>query len=469
MIGITSYSTYIPRYRLEREKIARVWNQDSFGGERSVANYDEDSFTMAAESALDCLGDNNPKEIGGLFFASTTSPYSEKLVSSMLSTVIGMDTKALTGDVSGATRCGSIALKAAFDSIRCATTNNIIVAVSDCRMGEPGSDLEPILGDGATAIQVGNSGVIASLEGEYVLSNEINDYWRLLNGKFVRAGDNRFIWSYGYLKTLKEVLTDFLKQSHFQIKDFTNIVVSYPDHRAYSRLVKEIGLKKNLIQDDLFKYVGNTGSAFGPMLLISVLEKSTAGDLVLYLDYGSGCSAFIFKIQKEIEILKKKKKGISAFLENKKELPSYERFLEFKRLIDKDNPAPPPFSTSALLWKESKQNFGLYGVQCNKCSYINFPIRRICPNCGSKDNFKDFRLSKHGEVFTFTKDRVFPSPDPPLVMAVIDLRGGGRIYTQMADCDENEVHIGAKTELTLRKYHQGGGYNNYFWKARLCR
>jgi 3-hydroxy-3-methylglutaryl CoA synthase len=50
MIGICGYGAYIPRYRLNRKIISNAmgWlNGAALPGEKSVANYDEDSITMA--------------------------------------------------------------------------------------------------------------------------------------------------------------------------------------------------------------------------------------------------------------------------------------------------------------------------------------------------------------------------------------------------------------------------------------
>jgi len=48
MVGIRSYGAYIPLYRLERAEIVKAW-QSPFPvpGEKAVANFDEDSLTMA--------------------------------------------------------------------------------------------------------------------------------------------------------------------------------------------------------------------------------------------------------------------------------------------------------------------------------------------------------------------------------------------------------------------------------------
>ena len=69
MVGISSYGTYIPKFRLGKETSG--WNS---GYERSVANFDEDSVTMGVAAARICLKGQDTNEIDGLIFATTTSP-----------------------------------------------------------------------------------------------------------------------------------------------------------------------------------------------------------------------------------------------------------------------------------------------------------------------------------------------------------------------------------------------------------
>ncbi len=76
MAGIQAAAGYVPRYRLPREVIAKEWGQASAGGEKAVANHDEDSLTMALNAALALRGSAGAPD--AVFFASTTSPWAEK-------------------------------------------------------------------------------------------------------------------------------------------------------------------------------------------------------------------------------------------------------------------------------------------------------------------------------------------------------------------------------------------------------
>ncbi len=72
-----------------------------------------------------------------------------------------------------------------------------------------------------------------------------------------------------------------------------------------------------------------------------------------------------------------------------------------------------------------------------------------------------------GTIATFTVDRLAYSPSPPVVFAVVDFDGGGRLPVELTDVDIDQVRIGARVELTFRKLFTADGIHNYFWKARL--
>ncbi|MDP3040693.1 MAG: OB-fold domain-containing protein, partial [Deltaproteobacteria bacterium] len=84
----------------------------------------------------------------------------------------------------------------------------------------------------------------------------------------------------------------------------------------------------------------------------------------------------------------------------------------------------------------------------------------------AKDEYEDAKLPRRGKIYTLAKDYLFPNPDPPTVMAVADMEGGGRFYGQVTDCDPSQVKIGMPVEMTFRRFHQGDGFYNYFWKLR---
>ncbi|TMA96766.1 MAG: hypothetical protein E6J70_15750 [Deltaproteobacteria bacterium] len=94
------------------------------------------------------------------------------------------------------------------------------------------------------------------------------------------------------------------------------------------------------------------------------------------------------------------------------------------------------------------------------------PVARPEAECADPNGLEEVKLARRGQLFTFTNDYLTESPDPPVTHAVVDLDGGGRLYVQLTDCEPERVEIDMPLELTFRKIHEAGGFNNYFWKAR---
>ena len=75
MVGIKNYGAYIPFNRLTRKCIGEAFGKKTAAGERSVANYDEDSITMAVTAALESTRGYDTRALDAVYFASTTAPY----------------------------------------------------------------------------------------------------------------------------------------------------------------------------------------------------------------------------------------------------------------------------------------------------------------------------------------------------------------------------------------------------------
>jgi uncharacterized OB-fold protein len=87
------------------------------------------------------------------------------------------------------------------------------------------------------------------------------------------------------------------------------------------------------------------------------------------------------------------------------------------------------------------------------------------PDEGELEPMADAR----GTVVTFTIDRLSYTPSPPMVFAVVDFDGGGRLPVELTDVDADQVTVGDRVEMTFRRLSTADGIHNYFWKARPCR
>lgn len=468
MVGITAFGAYVPMYRLSGQVVGGVWGEGAADAERSVANYDEDSLTMAVEATLNCLAGRDPRGVEGLLFASTTAPYAEKQNATLIATVADLPAESFTADLAHSLRAGTAALRCAVDAVKSGSARSVVVAAADCRLAEAGSDLEMTLGDAGAALLIGQEGVVASIEGLYSLNYEFTDVWRKRQDRYLNQADARFVQTYGYERCIKNTLSGLMKKYELRPEQIAKVVYYAPDIRTHRTLMRPLGFKPEAYQDGrLLTTVGNAGAAAPFLSLIAALEEAQPGDRIVLVSYGNGADAVLLQVTEQIRELQGRPGGLKTQLASKRPLVNYGKYLHFRELVETDKILP--YSSPILLWREIRADLQLYGQRCRPCGAIQYPMRRVCWRCGTKDEFDDAKLARHGTVVTFTKDHLVPTPDPPVIMVTADLEGGGRLYCQLTDCDPQAVQIGMTVEATFRKYHEGEGFNNYFWKFRSIR
>ena len=468
MVGIISYGAYVPMYRLSREAIGAAWAMPAPPGEKAVANFDEDSITMAVEAARDCVKDIDCSSIDGLYLATTTSPYKEKQASAVVAAALGLRRGILTIDFAGSLRAGSNAMRAALDAVKAGSARRVLVVAADCRLGIPRSEFEMNFGDGAAALLVGDENIAVSVECSYSHTNEFLDLWRTESDDFIRSWEDRFIIEHGYNENMMEAITGILKKCGLKNKDLAKVVLYGPDARSHSAIVRDLGFDvKSQVQDPMFSTMGNTGTAFCLMMLVAALEGARVGDKVLLASYADGCDAYILQVKEAIEKIRDRR-GIKVHLAHKRMLPGYGKYVRFRKLMSGEAARrPPEVSSATVLWRDRSQVLSLHGSKCLRCGTPQFPIQRVCTVCFAKDEYKEYNFSdKNGKVYTYTIDYLASSENPPMVKAVVDFEGGGRMFCQMADCDPDNVKVGMPVEMVFRKIYDAAGFHNYFWKFR---
>ena len=470
MIGIKSFGAYIPVYRLSASELARAWGGRGGRGEIAVANYDEDSITMAVEAAIDCLNGMDLAIPDGLYFASTTPPYSEKLSASIVAAATDLRDELFTLDIGNSLRSGTGAVKAACDAIKGGSAKNILVTAADCRLAPPASEFESVFGDGAAAFLIADEDVAVAIEDSYSISSDFVDVWKRADDPYIRTWEDRFILEHGYREKLGIAISALLEKTGLSVKDFAKVVYYAPDARSHQRMIKQLKLAPEQVQAPMFDAVGNTGAAFAPMMLVAALEEAKPGDRILWANYGDGADAFVLQVTDQIEKVRDRR-GIKRHLESKMQIHNYEKYVRFRNLMQGEADRRPQYISSLpMIWRDRKQVLPLHGGRCRNCGNIQFPIQRICAYCQAKDNYEEVRLAdKTATVFTFSMDERAVEVDPPRVWTISDFDDGGRIYCTMTDRDTEKIDIGMQVEMTFRKIHEGAGLNNYFWKCRPIR
>jgi 3-hydroxy-3-methylglutaryl CoA synthase len=461
MAGIVAAGAYVPRYRLPRELIAKEWGGSAGPGEKAVANHDEDSLTLAVSAALGLVRDAGP--IDGVFFATTTSPYTEKQGAATIAAVLDLPGVTRTLDFTDTLRASTSALLAGLDAIASGSARRVLVAAGDCRLGEPESAAEQSYGDAGAAILLGSDGVVAEVVATHSITDEFLGTWRTSEQEFPRSFPGAFETKFGYARVLAEVVKGVLAKAKVPPQELATVVLPTPNPRAPQGLAKALGLDaKKQLQESFWTTVGDTGTAQPLLMLAAALERAKPGDHILVAGYGDGADALLLRVTAAPTAAAR---SVHQQIEVKRTLPSYGRYARFRRLVRKETVTSDP-SSAVIVFRDRKELLPLYGGRCPKCGTVQFPKHRVCIECSNPGGLEDVKLSRRGRLFTFTNDYLFDSPDPPVSHAVVDLDGGGRLYVQLTDCEPERVEIDMPLELTFRKVHEGGGFHNYFWKAR---
>ncbi len=461
MTGIIDVSVYVPRYRLTGEILAPQWGGSSKGS-RSVANHDEDPVTMAWEAADPCLEVIGADNIDALYLASTSLPYAEKNNAAFLATALNLKSDIFCAELAGSLRAGIGALRAARDSVAAGSAKSALVAAADMRMAQPGDPAERSLGDAAGALLVGSDNPVARIVDIKSTVKEFIDVWRTPEDKFIQKADAKFVQDEGYTVFQAQAAKAVLEANSVDISGVKAVVPYTPDVRTIRAIARSLKVDPEKCFT-MINEVGDAGVASPFTGLMVALHKCGPGDYILLLSHSSGADAVLLQVTEAVEDWKARR-GPDGILARATPAPSYGKFLQFRNVLPAE--VVNPWTSPAVLWREEKENFRRIAKKCNNCGAIQYPPRRICWNCSTKDDMADRRLESEGTVYTFTKDHLPPNPNPPTVMVSVDVDGGGRFYTQLTDCDPENVKVGMRVRFTMRRLHFGGGFHNYFWKFR---
>lgn len=469
MVGITAYGAYVPFHRLQRKALNEAHGKPGGRGERSVANYDEDSVSMSVEAAWNALWQNGNSHIGTVYFATTTSPYSEKGSATTIAVALEVPANVRTGDFGDSLRAGSTAMLAALDAA-VSTGKPALAVAGDCRIGGAGGGNEASFGDGAAAFLFGSGKVVARVISTGSVANEIVDTFRKHEDTMVRNWEERFGIVQGVNRALPKAIKQTLEHAGVKGDQISRFVCASPSAKATEGVAKMCGIRPEVIEDALDATVGQAGAAHGPMMLAGALEKAKPGDKILFAVYGEGADVILFEATAEIDAYRPKR-HLSDLIERKRNDIRYVDYLRWRNLLDFEPPRRPEMKrpASTAMYRNYSQNLRLTGSRCTECGALSYPKQRVCWKCRAKDKTADYSFrTARGKIRTFSADHLAYTPAPPEMLLVIDFEGGGRMMCNMADVDLKNVKVGDPVEMTFRRLYEAGGIFNYAWKAKCA-
>ena len=346
MVGIIGYGTYVPKYRITVEEIARVWQKDGKAiskglnvKEKAVGSFDEDAATIAVEAARKAVSHAGikPKDIGALYVGSESHPYAVKPTASIVSDAIGASPDLTAADLEFACKAGTAGIQMCLGLVESKIPKwlNYGMAIgTDTAQGRPGDALEFTAASGGAAFIIGKkkSEVIAEIEETYSYTTDTPDFWRRQQAEFPRHA-GRFTGQPAYFKHVTGAANGMMKITKMKAKDFDFAVFHQPNGKFPIRVAKMLGFEKEQIEQGLTTpCIGNTYSGSMMIGLASVLDKAKTGDKILAVSYGSGAGsdAFVLKATKNIE--KNRPKPVFEQFEEK-EYIDYATYVKFRKKL----------------------------------------------------------------------------------------------------------------------------------------
>jgi 3-hydroxy-3-methylglutaryl CoA synthase/uncharacterized OB-fold protein len=448
--GIISYGVYVPRHRLDRGAIRKTLGQGGGKGTRAVAGYDEDTTSMGVEAARRARW-NGAFEPASVQFATTVPAYADKTNATAIHAALELPASVFATDHGGS-------IRSAVGALRAAAADNGLAVVSDIRVGRPGSADEAGGGDGAAAFLFGaGDAVIAEIVGRASATAEFLDRWRVPGDSASSTWEERFGLG-EYLPLIKDAAGRALQAAGVEQPD--HVIISSPHARAAKTAAAQFG---EAAADDLEPAIGYLGAAHVGVRLATTLDRAKSGETILVVSAADGADAAVLLVTDAIE-----NRPATQDDDGGREI-DYASFLTWRGTLQREPPRRPdpvridaPPAARATRWK-----YAFVASRCTACGRVHVPPQRVCGGCGKTDQMEPLPLAdKLGTVVTYAIDRLAYSLSPPVIQAVIDFDGGGRVSCELTECTPDEVSVGTRVEFTFRRMYSAQGVHNYFWKAR---
>ncbi len=450
---------YVPHHRLQRGDVRGVLGKGGGKGTRSVASYDEDTTTMGVEAGRLALKGAPDASVDRLWFATSAPAYLDKTNATTVHAALRLDSGVLAMDAGGAIRSGIGALRSALES-----DGTTLVVSADLRSGRPSSAEEVSGGDGAAAAVVGEGDVIAEYLGGASVTDEFVERWKAPGDRHTRSWEDRFGESV-YPDLGRQAWEAALKAASLEADAVAKVAVHSQNARAAGRMAKSLGGVQ--VVDDLSATVGNTATAHVGLLLAAMVEQAEPGEVLALVSLVDGADVLLFRATDKVTgaAVRPVADQVAAAVD----LP-YATFLAWRGEIELEPPnrPTPPRPSSAVAHRTEDWKFGFVGSRDRESGALHLPPARVSFTNAHQDDMDPAPMADvEATIATFTVDRMAYSPSPPVIFAILDFDGGGRFPCELTDCDEADLHIGDRTEMTFRVLGTQDGIHNYFWKARL--
>lgn len=482
MFGIVGYGGYIPRLRLARSAVvdANAWYAPHFAGNakgtRAMANWDEDSITMAVAAARDCLGAGDDRSaVRGVYLASDTLPFAERLNAVVVCEALTLAEDVEAIDLGGSQRAALSAVTQGLAKVQ-SGGGDVLVLAADNRKTRAASSQELDFGDGAAALRVGSKDVVAEFLGAGTLSVDFIDHFRMAGDDIDYAWEERWVRDEGIGKLVPKAIGAALAQAKVEASEIDHFIFPSTFQKIDRQLAKSCGIRAEAVADALAEGVGDTGSAHALLILAHVLERAQPGQLILVAQFGSGAQALVFRVTDAVRSFRPAK-GVSRWLAQGAEEHNYTKFLSFKGQLHLERGMRGEQDRKTALstaYRNKSALLGLVAGRCEVTGQVHFPPSRISYDQGKplQDTQRPYKLAERkGRVLSWSAETLSFYRAPPHHYGQVDFEGGGRILMEFTDVAVGDIDVGVEVEMVFRikDIDELRGFRRYFWKATPVR
>lgn len=344
MIGIVGYGSYLPRYRIKAETIAKQWGMDQEAikrglllYEKTVPGQDEDTITISVEAAKNALlrAQIDPQKIGAVYIGSESHPYAVKPSGTILIDALGIGPHVHVASYEFACKAGSEAMYVAYSLVKAGEMEYALGIGADTSQGAPGDALEYSASAGGAAFIMGKEKVAAEILFTHSYTSDTPDFWRREHEYYPRHA-GRFTGEPAYFKHITNAAKSLLEKSGMTPKEFNFAVFHMPNGKFPQEVGKQLGFTKEQMEVGwISPWMGNTYSGSSPTGLSAILDVAKPGDKIFMVSFGSGAGSdgFIFKVTDEILNIQDRAPKLRDYLDNNKIYLDYGGYAKFRKKI----------------------------------------------------------------------------------------------------------------------------------------
>jgi hydroxymethylglutaryl-CoA synthase len=344
MVGIVGYGSYLPRYRIKVEVIAKQWGSDPEAikrglllNEKTVPGQDEDTITISVAAARDAVkrANINPQDIGAVYIGSESHPYAVKPSGATLIDALGIGPDVHVASYEFACKAGSEAMYVAYSLVKSGEMKYAMGIGADTSQGAPGDALEYSASAGGAAFIMGKEKVAAEILFTHSYTSDTPDFWRR-EGEFYPRHAGRFTGDPAYFKHIMGAANAMLEKSQMSPKDFKYAVFHMPNGKFPQEVGKRLGFTKEQLEVGwIVPWMGNTYSGSSPTGLAAILDVAKAGDSIFMVSFGSGAGSdgFIFRATDELPKIQNLGTKLRDMLLNNQIYLNYGEYAKFRHKI----------------------------------------------------------------------------------------------------------------------------------------